>query len=175
MIVVVLGGASSGKSLVAQELAVRLPEPVTFIATAPPETLTGDDEMAAKVAAHQARRPSGWRTVEAGRDLVPAVASAEGTIVIDALGTWVAGQPDFGADAGELCRALTGRSGDSVVVSDEVGFGVHPSTAAGRRFRDVLGEVNQAVAAVADEVLLVVAGHALRLEKPDFEDVGGER
>lgn len=175
MIVVVLGGARSGKSVVAEELAVRLPEPVTFIATALPETLAGDADMAARVAVHRARRPSGWRTVEAGHDLVPAVASAEGTIVIDGLGTWVAGQPDFHADAGELCRTLVGRGRDSVVVSDEVGLGVHPTSDAGRRFRDALGEVNQAVAAIADEVLFVVAGHALRLEKPDFEDLGGER
>ena len=175
MIVVVLGGARSGKSRVAEELAVRLPEPVTFVATALPETLAADAEMAARVAAHQARRPSGWRTVEAGRDLVSAVASAEGTVVVDGLGTWVAAQPEFRADADELCRALVERRGDSVVVSDEVGLGVHPSSDAGRRFRDALGEVNQAVAAIADEVLLVVAGHALRLEKPDFEDLGGER
>ena len=66
-------------------------------------------------------------------------------------------------DADELCAALGKCDGDSVIVSDEVGLGVHPSSEAGRRFRDALGLVNQAVAEVADEVLLVVAGRTLRL------------
>jgi adenosyl cobinamide kinase/adenosyl cobinamide phosphate guanylyltransferase len=75
----------------------------------------------------------------------------------------VAGAPDLAVDAGALCRALTGRDGDTVVVSDEVGLGVHPPTVIGRRFRDVLGQVNQSVAEVADDVVLVVAGRALHL------------
>jgi adenosyl cobinamide kinase/adenosyl cobinamide phosphate guanylyltransferase len=84
--------------------------------------------------------------------------------VLDALGPWVASVPDFGVDTGELCGALTERDGDTVVVSEEVGLGVHPATESGRRFRDALGELNQAVAGVADDVVLVVAGRALRLE-----------
>ncbi len=84
--------------------------------------------------------------------------------MLDALGPWVAAAPDFDVDAAELRDALAGRDGDTVIVSEEVGLGVHPSTAAGQQFRDVLGELNQAVAAVADEVVLVVAGRALRLE-----------
>jgi len=87
-----------------------------------------------------------------------------GTVVLDALGPWVAAVPAFEVDAAELCDALAGRAGDTIVVSEEVGLGVHPATEAGRRFRDVLGELNQAVAAVADEVVLVLAGRALRLE-----------
>jgi adenosyl cobinamide kinase/adenosyl cobinamide phosphate guanylyltransferase len=70
------------------------------------------------------------------------------------------------ADAAALCAAMTGRGADTVVVSEEVGLGVHPATEEGRRFRDALGTLNQAVAAVADEVLLVVAGRILRLDAP---------
>jgi adenosylcobinamide kinase/adenosylcobinamide-phosphate guanylyltransferase len=69
-------------------------------------------------------------------------------------------------DAGALCAALTGRPADTVVVSEEVGLGVHPATEDGRRFRDALGTLNQAVAAVADEVLFVVAGRILPLGPP---------
>jgi adenosyl cobinamide kinase/adenosyl cobinamide phosphate guanylyltransferase len=69
-------------------------------------------------------------------------------------------------DAGALCAVLTGRAADTVVVSEEVGLGVHPATEDGRRFRDALGTLNQAVAAVADEVLFVVAGRILPLGPP---------
>ena len=121
--------------------------------------------MAARIAAHRARRPSSWSTVEAeGAAVLGAVEAAQGTLLLDSLTAWVAATPGFDADVEGLCRALSGRGFSAVVVSDEVGLGVHPSTESGRLFRDRLGTVNQAVAAVADEVLLVVAGRALRLE-----------
>lgn len=162
-ITLILGGARSGKSAVASELAARCGEPVTFVATG----VATDEDMAARIARHQAARPAGWRTVEAddaGNGLAGTVAALPGTVLVDSLGAWVARAEGFAVDAGNLCEALGTRAGDTVVVSDEVGLGVHPSTEAGREFRDALGEVNQAVAAVADEVLLVVAGRALRLE-----------
>ncbi len=161
MIVLVLGGARSGKSAVAERLAADLAggAPVTVLATA----TVDDDDMATRVAGHRARRPPSWPTVECGPDLVDAVGSCQGVALVDALGTWVAGAPDLVVDTDGFCAALTGRHGDAVVVSEEVGLGVHPSSEAGRRFRDVLGLVNQAVAAVADEVLLVVAGRTLAL------------
>jgi adenosyl cobinamide kinase/adenosyl cobinamide phosphate guanylyltransferase len=87
-------------------------------------------------------------------------------VLVDALGPWVAASPGMIADAAALCAAMTGRGADTVVVSEEVGLGVHPATAEGRHFRDALGILNQAVAAVADEVLLVVAGRILRLDPP---------
>jgi adenosylcobinamide kinase/adenosylcobinamide-phosphate guanylyltransferase len=87
----------------------------------------------------------------------------EGTALVDSLGTWVARHHDFDVDAAALVDALTGRRGDTIVVSEEVGLGVHPATAVGRRFRDALGGLNQAVGAVADEVVLVVAGRTLSL------------
>jgi len=162
VIVLVLGGARSGKSQVAETMAADLAAggPVTVLATAVVE----DDDMAARVDIHRARRPSGWTTVETGPRLTDALGSTGGVVLVDALGTWVAAAPDLVVDAGDLCEAITRRDGDTVVVSEEVGLGVHPSTDAGRRFRDVVGALNQQVAAVADQVLLVVAGRMLSLE-----------
>ena len=162
MITLVLGGARSGKSAIAERLVARLPEPVTYLATA----AATDPEMAARIAAHRARRPSHWRTVEAGEKLAEELAAVDGSVLVDALGPWVARCPDFRVDLDAFCRELDRRGGDSVVVSEEVGLGVHPSTQAGRHFRDSLGEVNQAVAAIADDVLLVVAGRTLALDRP---------
>ncbi|MBW3627001.1 MAG: bifunctional adenosylcobinamide kinase/adenosylcobinamide-phosphate guanylyltransferase [Actinobacteria bacterium] len=161
MITLVLGGTRSGKSAVAERLAGRRGLPVTYVATAVADP--GDADLASRIAAHRARRPPAWTTREAGADLPAVLRDISGTVLVDALGTWVAASPDLAVDAGGLCAALVERAGDAVVVSDEVGLGVHPATEVGRRFRDVLGELNQAVAAVADEVLLVVAGRTLPL------------
>jgi adenosyl cobinamide kinase/adenosyl cobinamide phosphate guanylyltransferase len=167
VIVLVLGGTRSGKSAVAERLAAGLAGDgaATVLATA--VVAEGDADMAARVSAHRARRPPSWSTVETGPDLVGALRSVTGTAVVESVGTWVAGQPDLAADAEGLCAALRARAGDTVVVSEEVGLGVHPSSAAGRRFRDVLGEVNQAVASLADHVLVVVAGRAMPLAPVD--------
>ena len=155
----VLGGARSGKSAVAERRAG--PGPVTYVATGVAETEDGD--MAARIAAHRSRRPPAWTTVETD-DPAAAVRACAGTVLVDSLTTWVARAPAFAVDANGLCQALADHEGEAIVVSDEVGLGVHPSTEAGRRFRDALGLVNQTVAASADEVLLVVAGRVLRLE-----------
>ena len=161
MITLVLGGARSGKSEIAERLAAQLPAPVLYFATA---VVDDDDDLAARVAAHQERRPSDWNTIEAGADLAGALRSApDGTVLVDALGPWIASHPDFVVDARALVDALSSRDGDAVVVSEEVGLGVHPSTEAGRHFRDALGELNRTVADVADEVLLVIAGRVLPL------------
>jgi len=157
MITLVLGGTRSGKSEVAERLAMALPQPVTYVATG----VGGDPDMAARIAAHRLRRPAEWSTVETV-DLVEAVERLQGSLLVDALGTWVAADMEA-ADGAALAAALSARSGDAVVVSDEVGLGVHPSSEIGRRFRDRLGEVNRAVADAADRVLLVVAGRTLEL------------
>jgi len=161
VITLVLGGARSGKSEVGEQLAARAGDPVTYVATG---TAT-DADMALRIARHRERRPAHWETVEVGGDLPGALRSLRGTVLVDALGTWVAGLDAFEADREALCRALVQRSGHSVVVSDEVGLGVHPSSPVGRAFRDALGEVNRAVASTADEVLLVVAGRVLPLQE----------
>lgn len=164
MIVLVLGGARSGKSAIAERLAAALPPPVTYVATL---AVADDPDLAARVARHRDRRPAGWETVEAGADLPTVLQVTTGTVLVDSLGAWVADYPGMAADTGELAGVLRGRDGDSVVVSDEVGLAVHPTTAVGRLFRDALGEANQAVAAIADEVLFVVAGQVLRPSRVD--------
>jgi adenosyl cobinamide kinase/adenosyl cobinamide phosphate guanylyltransferase len=164
VITLILGGAGSGKSGTAERLVAQLAEPVTFVATWVPDPT--DRDMAARVAAHRERRPASWSLLECGRDLAAAVRTVTGTLLIDSLGTWVAGADGDGPDVSALCAALRERSGDTVIVSDEVGLGVHPSTEAGRRFRDALGPVNQAVAAIADRVWLVVAGRTLVVGEP---------
>lgn len=163
MITLVLGGARSGKSEVAERLVARLGDSVTYVATG---TAGDDPNMAARIARHRARRPSTWSTVEAGDDLAGALHGIDGPVLVDALGTWLARADEFAVDADALCDALDGRHGDTVVVSEEVGLGVHPSSEAGRRFRDALGLLNQRVADIADDVLLVVAGRVLPLERP---------
>ena len=87
----VLGGARSGKSAVAEALAATLPPPVTYVATG----RAGDEAMAARIAAHRSRRPSGWATAEAGTNLVAALDAVEGSVLVDSLGTWVAGHDDL--------------------------------------------------------------------------------
>lgn len=171
MIVLVLGGARSGKSAVAEALASRLPQPVTYLATLRDDRQ--DDELAERIRAHRDRRPASWPTVEAGAGLPDLLGSLAGTVLLDSLGPWVAGHRPGPDGAGGLTAALAARPGDTVVVSDEVGLSVHPSSAAGRAFRDELGTVNAAVGTVADEVLLVVAGRVLRTEAFDPERLLG--
>lgn len=156
MLILVLGGARSGKSAVAEQIAGHLPQPVTYLATLAAEG--GDESLATRIAAHRARRPASWHTVDARADLDAQVRELPGTVLIDSLGPWVAGHRPAATAVGDLCHALVSRTGDTVVVSDEVGLSVHPTTDAGLAFRDELGDVNTAVAAVADRTLFVVAG-----------------
>ncbi|MDP1819382.1 MAG: bifunctional adenosylcobinamide kinase/adenosylcobinamide-phosphate guanylyltransferase [Acidimicrobiales bacterium] len=172
MIVLLLGGACSGKSLVAEQLAAALPPPVTYLATAVVDE--ADADHAERVAAHRHRRDPAWTTIEVGGDLAAALATTAGSALVESLGTWVtarwAEEPvDLSPSVAELCAALQTRAGDTVVVSEEVGLGVHPSSEAGRRFREALGAVNLAVAAVADDVHLVVAGRLLLLQRPEVD------
>ena len=166
MITLVLGGTRSGKSEVGEAIAGRAGGPVTYVATG----RATDGDMAARIEAHRVRRPAGWRTVDvpgpAGEDLPAVLAACEGTALVDSLGTWVAFADGLDVDVAGLCAALAARAGDTVVVSEEVGLGVHPPTEVGRRFADALGALNRAVAAVADEAFLVVAGRLLRLDRP---------
>jgi adenosyl cobinamide kinase/adenosyl cobinamide phosphate guanylyltransferase len=171
MITLVLGGARSGKSELAEQLAASAPGIVTYIATA----VVSDDDFATRVQAHRARRPASWRTVEAGAGLVEALRSAPETVLVDSLGTWLAALPRFEGDVAGLLAVLSERSGDTVVVSEEVGLGVHPSTDVGGRFRDALGALNREVSALADEVFLVVAGRPMRLEGPPVARPGPVR
>jgi adenosyl cobinamide kinase/adenosyl cobinamide phosphate guanylyltransferase len=159
----VLGGARSGKSLVAEGLAAALPKPVTYLATA----VVADADHAARVATHRARRDPTWRTVETGATLVDVLRIVPGSVLVDSVGSWLAAHPDFRADSAALCEVLAVRPGDAVLVSEEVGLGVHPASAAGREFRDALGRVNVEIAEMCDRVLFVVAGRVLPLERAE--------
>ncbi len=168
MITLVLGGASSGKSLVAEEIAASHGDAVTYVATAVPAP--GDVDHLARIAAHRTRRPAGWVTVEcaAAADLAGHLRRLDGVALVDSLGTWVALKPGFDVaeETADLLAAVAQRDAPTVLVSEEVGLAVHPPSEAGRRYVDAVGALNQRIAAVADTVLLVVAGRALELPSP---------
>jgi adenosylcobinamide kinase/adenosylcobinamide-phosphate guanylyltransferase len=144
------------------------------VATARGVDPAADPEWAERVARHRDRRPAGWRTVEDADLPVLLGAHAGDPVLVDDLATWVTGLLDdagWARDAPSVERARTALvaaveafdAAPLVLVSAEVGLGVVPSTSAGRRFRDELGALNQALAAVCDEVWLLVAGLPLRL------------
>jgi adenosylcobinamide kinase/adenosylcobinamide-phosphate guanylyltransferase len=169
--VLVLGGSRSGKSAHAESLLEGVAD-VTYLAT----SVRSDDdaEWAARIAAHRARRPAGWTTVET---TAPSELLRGGAVLVDSVTTWVAALMDetgvWADEPGALdrladrCDALvnawTMTPAHVVAVSDEVGLGVVPGTRAGRLFRDTLGAVNQRLAGTADEVWFVVAGLPQRL------------
>jgi adenosylcobinamide kinase / adenosylcobinamide-phosphate guanylyltransferase len=164
MITLVIGGARSGKSAIAEDLARRTGAPVTYIATSLVDA--GDDSMASRVAAHRNRRPDSWATRQvSGYRVAEVVRATSGMVLLDSLTAWVAAAPGFLVDVASLCDALADTKADVVLVTDEVGFGVSPSTTAGNEFRDALGLVNATIAEAADEVLLVIAGRVLRLDR----------
>jgi adenosyl cobinamide kinase/adenosyl cobinamide phosphate guanylyltransferase len=153
-----VGGARSGKSSLAVRLAAETGAPVVFVATGEAR----DAEMAERIARHRAERPASWQTVEEALELHEAVESAppDACVVVDCLSLWVANVLEQGREP-DLRVPL--RDGATIAVSNEVGMGIVPATALGRTYRDVLGRVNAAWAAVADEAFFVVAGKALRL------------
>jgi adenosylcobinamide kinase/adenosylcobinamide-phosphate guanylyltransferase len=163
-----LGGARSGKSALAVELAREWAGPVAFIATGE----AGDDEMAERIRLHREERPDGWATLEVPLDLRQAVEKVpqESAIVLDCLSLWVSnllGRGDEPAEVESESAAVAAlaarRQALTVVVSNEVGLGVVPATELGRRFRDVLGRVNAGWAQEAEHAALVVAGRSLPL------------
>jgi adenosylcobinamide kinase / adenosylcobinamide-phosphate guanylyltransferase len=170
-VILVLGGVRSGKSRYAQQLAEHCTR-VTFVATA---ERRDDEEMHRKIERHRADRPAHWTTVEEPIALGRVVQTSEDScdaILIDCLTLFGAylmeayGSNEAGLEAcvEDLCTALKATSRRVILVSNEVGSGVVPAYALGRRFRDVVGEINQRVAAVADTVLLMVAGLPLVLK-----------
>jgi adenosylcobinamide kinase/adenosylcobinamide-phosphate guanylyltransferase len=171
--VLVTGGVRSGKSRHAESL---LTGPVTYLAPGP---VHDDADWAARIAAHRARRPADWTTVES-HNLAGVLARTDGHVMVDCLGTWLTAVLDerglWDAPADEI-TAVVGRMGqevadvlgvrdqgdDTVLVTNEVGLGVVPEHRSGRLFRDLLGLVNQRIAAACDEVHLVIAGRVVRL------------
>lgn len=175
MRILVTGGVRSGKSTHAEALVGD--EPATYVAAGPSPDDDADPDWVARIAAHRARRPASWTTVET-QDLGRVLREAGAPVLVDCLGTWLTAVIDA-ADAwdqdsdavhelvlgrtDDLVEAVRTCTHDVVLVTNEVGLGVVPEHRSGRLFRDLLGLVNQRVASVCDEVHLVVAGRVLRL------------
>jgi adenosylcobinamide kinase/adenosylcobinamide-phosphate guanylyltransferase len=164
-ITLVLGGARSGKSRYAESLIASLPPPWIYVATA----AAGDAEMAERIASHRARRGPNWRTIEATHNLDRVLADCKAdAVLVDCLTLWLSNlMLADGAVEEEMTRvekALSSATAPKVLVSNEVGSGIVPDYPLGRRFRDAQGIFNQRIAALADRVVLVVAGLPVALK-----------
>ena len=172
----VIGGARSGKSRAAEALLSAAGD-VTYVATAYPAG--HDPEWTERVALHRSRRPSSWSTVET-LDLAGLLGSPGGPLLVDCLTLWLTrvidrhegwsddgwattGQDAVHADVDALVAAVAGTPRDVVLVTNEVGQGIVPETASGRRFRDEMGVLNLRLAEVCEDVLWCVAGRMVRL------------
>ncbi len=183
MLTLILGGARSGKSDLAQRLAAASRRDVLVVATMEPR----DDELRLRVYQHQAARPAGWRTIEEPHDVVAALeehARPGGFVIVDCMTMWVSnlliarlgdGDEVAAEDAAAATEQVVGRAralakwaaaydGDVAVVTNEVGLGVVPAYALGRAFRDALGGANADLARAAGHVYYLVAGLALELK-----------
>lgn len=167
-----VGGARSGKSELAVQLASKSDGPVVVVATAEAR----DPEMEARITRHRERRPDDWTTVEAPLDLLDVVGRVpdRATLLLDCLTLWVANLTQAGADdpdivevASRTADTVARRQGFSVAVTNDVGSGVVPASVLGRRFRDLAGRVNAVWASAAERTALVVAGKVLRLDDPE--------
>lgn len=172
----VTGGARSGKSSLAEKIALERAETVTYIATAEAK----DGEMRERIAEHRERRPEGWRTVEAPQMLTEAVEDAlagEGIVLIDCLTVYISNLlMNQGIASGERAKRAVDREMDQLVdvcrggngrvilVSNEVGMGIVPDNMLARTFRDVAGRANQKAAAAAAEVYLCVSGIPMKVK-----------
>jgi adenosyl cobinamide kinase/adenosyl cobinamide phosphate guanylyltransferase len=175
-LVLVLGGTRSGKSRFALRRIAELAGPdarVWFLATAWP----GDPELDDRIARHRRERPSTWPTIDVGSDLAAAIGTADGDepILLDGLTLWLSGilgddttsdaiDPLLDGPVAAALRAMDVHHAPLVVVSDDVGGGIIPLHPGARAFRDLAGIVHQRIAAIADEVVLTVAGLPLELK-----------
>jgi adenosyl cobinamide kinase/adenosyl cobinamide phosphate guanylyltransferase len=167
-LLVLVGGARSGKSRLAVEMGIKWAGRVVVIVTAEAR----DDEMAERIKRHRADRPAEWDTLEEPLDLEAALGSVpeDALALVDCLTLWVSNLMEKGmedAEIEELARrsaaAAAGRTADTIVVTNEVGSGIVPTNALARRYRDLLGNVNSIWADTSDRAALVVAGQILPL------------
>lgn len=163
----VLGGARSGKSAFAEKLVTGATETPVYLATAQAH----DDEMAARIQAHQkARESAGWHTIEEPVDLTDVLEARERheVVLLDCATLWLSNlimeDRDVAAETQKVMTALTATKARVVVVSNEIGLGVVPDNALARRFRDDQGQLNQNIAAEAQLVVTVMAGLPLVLK-----------
>jgi adenosylcobinamide kinase / adenosylcobinamide-phosphate guanylyltransferase len=179
----ILGGVRSGKSRLAMRLATARPHGSrgAFLATA--QALDGD--MEARIARHRAERPRAWATLEEPHDVVAACESLAGkvdVVVLDCVTLWVSNlllrgdeEKSILAAADALANFLAERRFSLIIVSNEVGAGVHPPTEVGLQFQDALGSVNQRIAAAADRVSYMVAGLPMTIKDLPLHEVSRER
>ena len=156
----ILGGARSGKSAFAEQLALRQPNPI-YIATAQ----AFDSEMQTRIAHHRARRNAAWTTVEEPRALAEAIrihAHANRIVLVDCLTLWLSNlmlaERTIETETEMLVKALASAAGPIILVSNEVGLGIVPETPLARAFRDHAGRLHQQIAAIAQQVYFMVAG-----------------
>lgn len=168
--VLVTGGARSGKSTIAVELAQRESLPVTFVATA----TAGDDDMAARIEMHRAERPPDWLTIEEPLDPAGRLEHVDRSrvVVLDCLTLWVSNRMHDGStmtmleSAAENLAALLLEFEATVVITNEVGSGIVPDNQLARSYRDTLGRVNAVFGRRFETVLLAVAGRAIEASTP---------
>lgn len=165
-LVLVLGGARSGKSRFALDRASSLGPPFVFVATAEER----DPEMAARIARHREDRAGDWRTIEEPTRIDDVLRiEGSGVVLIDCLTLWLANvmesaDPDITGAIDDLVASFANRKAAVVVVSNEVGLGIVPENALAREFRDMAGIMNRQVAEIATELYMVVAGQPLRIK-----------
>jgi adenosylcobinamide kinase/adenosylcobinamide-phosphate guanylyltransferase len=166
-ITLITGGARSGKSTQALELAAKFPRKA-FVATGEGR----DQEMAERIEFHRTTRPPDFQTIEEPIEIALALeklASSADAVVLDCLTLWISNLMHSGAtdarilsETDRVANVLRAASFASVIVTDEVGSGIVPEHPMSRRFRDLLGWTNQKIATIADEVLLMVAGYPIK-------------
>jgi adenosylcobinamide kinase/adenosylcobinamide-phosphate guanylyltransferase len=172
-VALILGGARSGKSRYGLGLAARCPAPRLFVATCEPR----DAEMEARIEAHRQERGSDWATQEVPRELAAALSDARthyGVIVVDCLTMWVsnilleesATPGGIQAACEGLLEALAQTAAPTILISNEVGWGIVPDNPLARKFRDQAGWLHQRLAQAADLVVLVVAGVPVLIKRP---------
>ncbi|MBM7854486.1 adenosylcobinamide kinase/adenosylcobinamide-phosphate guanylyltransferase [Desulfohalotomaculum tongense] len=186
-LILVLGGAKSGKSRFAEKLAVNISSDVTYVATA----AVLDDEMARKVALHRASRPQHWQTIEETTNLVDVIkehGSRTDVILIDCLTLWLSNllldanntasgiswadkESFILSEVKKLASATVETRAAIIVVANEVSLGLIPDNRLGRAFREVAGLANQVIADYADEVYLIVAGIPMEIKSLAFQNL----
>ncbi|MBA7711341.1 Bifunctional adenosylcobalamin biosynthesis protein CobU [subsurface metagenome] len=190
--ILITGGARSGKSSFAQELALKLGGPVLFVATA----VAGDEEMRKRIEEHQRERPPTWELLEVtthvGRQVSQRISGAR-VVILDCVTLLVNNilsqysdkaseqggssqiEERLGDEIGDLVECINSAEAGFIIVTNEVGMGLVPANRLGRLYRDLLGRVNQKLAAVADEVYLMVAGLPVRIKPPAVTQQKGYR
>jgi adenosylcobinamide kinase/adenosylcobinamide-phosphate guanylyltransferase len=165
--ILVIGGARSGKSALAERIVMREPSPWIYVATA----TASDEEMRERIARHRERRSAGWHTVEEPSEVAGTLLRAGRPVLVDCLTLWISNLLEAGrdaeAEAQDLIELLPALERTTVLVSNETGLGIVPDNALARTFRDVAGRVNQRLAAAADSVVFTVAGIPLVLKSPE--------